>query len=132
MLSCRTQQFDFDSGLHATNSRNLTIYRLCGWLDNVPTHVNVERPELRHSVPWLTVGMMHDASAGAYACLTLKAYNGRIFLGFLNACLSALVSKGTASAEVSLAALATRTLLHWFHVQETATRFLTPEIPDCI
>ena len=45
---------------------------------------------MQHSVGIITPGMMHDAALGAFPCLTLKAYNGRIFLSFLHVCLRTL------------------------------------------
>ena len=72
--------------------------------------------------------MMHDAATGSFACLTLKAYNGRLFLGFLNVCLASHISStADTTPECRVAKLCTDTLLLWFGQQENASRFLTDE-----
>ena len=80
--------------------------------------------------------MLHNTAAGNFACLTLKAYNGRIFVAFLKTCLSALLEQqkanGAADAETEMALLAARTLVAWFHAQESSPRFLSKESLDCI
>ncbi|CAE7836483.1 unnamed protein product, partial [Symbiodinium sp. CCMP2592] len=84
---------------------------------------------LVHSVPFLTPNMLVDAStAGSYPVLTLKAFNGRLFLGFLSACLRAAVAKGpNPDLELRLAERCTHSLLLWFQIQENAPRrFIDP------
>ena len=83
-------------------------------------------------MPWITAGMVHDGKPGSYASLTLKAYNGRLFVAFLLVCISELGKQLLhRDAEVEMAILATRTLVRWFHAQETAPRFLTRETLGC-
>lgn len=77
---------------------------------------------MQHSVGIITTGMMHDGTAGAFPCLTLKAYNGRIFLSFLHVCLRALGSAPGATREVQLAAMATQSLVLWFQLQESSNK----------
>ena len=76
-------------------------------------------------MPWLTAGMLHDGKPGSYACLTLKAYSGRIFLRFLLVCIEILSRQLPDDVEIKMAYLATRQLDVWFHLQESAPRFLT-------
>ena len=91
-------------------------------------------PHVRHSVQTITTGMLHDRSsdAGDHACLTLKAWNGRIFLAYLDHCLNHQLESNQASGrhdpELVLATVATRSLLLWFCEQEGAhKRYLTEE-----
>ena len=77
--------------------------------------------------------MLHDGKPGSYALLTLKAHNGRIFLVFLKVCMQELGKKLLhQNPEVEMATLATKTLVRWFHLQETSPRFLNLQIPGCI
>lgn len=76
--------------------------------------------------------MLHEGKPGSFATLTLKAFNGRIFVAFLLVCIEALGKQLLhQDAEVEMAILATRTLVRWFHAQETAPRFLTLETLGC-
>jgi len=78
---------------------------------------------LVHSVPMLTPNMLVDPSAGSFPVLTLKAFNGRLFLGFLSVCLRAAVAnEPNPDLELRLADQCTRSLLHWFQLQESAPR----------
>ena len=87
----------------------------------------------RHSVPIITAGMLRDADAGDHVCLTLKAWNIRVLLAYLDVCLLKQLQLDEAAnrephAEVLLAACATRELVYWFLEQEAADRrYLLPE-----
>ena len=76
---------------------------------------------MQHSVGIITPGMMHDAALGAFPCLTLKAYNGRIFLSFLHVCLRTLCA-GPTTREVQLASAASQSLVQWFQIQESSNK----------
>ena len=76
--------------------------------------------------------MLHDRSseAGSHANLTLKAWNTRVFMAYLNECLASYISENRVSAgsdlELLLAASGTRSMVLWFWEQERANRrFLT-------
>ena len=99
-------------------SETLVVYSCC-------TH-----KFLRHSVGWITTGMMHDTATGSYACLTLKAYNGRLFVAFLDVCLASHISSTAApTPECKMAKSCTEALMLWFGQQENAPRFLTDQTP---
>ena len=83
-------------------------------------------------MPTITAGMLHDrgSDAGDHACLTLKAWNGRVFLAYLDCCLNQQLQSNQASGrhdpELILATVATRSLLLWFCEQEGShRRYLT-------
>ena len=80
-----------------------------------------------HSVPMLTPAMLYGDPSG-FPVLTLKAFNGRLFLSFLATCLrSACRAMQPVPLEMQLAEQCTRALLRWFQVQEAAPRhFLEP------
>ena len=95
--------------------------------------------KLRHSICTITVGMLRDRSsdAGDHPCLTLKAWNTRVFAIYLDVCLqqqlAADKAAGHSDVELLLAAVASRALVLWFLDQEKAhNRFLTPEQASCI
>ena len=75
--------------------------------------------------------MLHDGNPGSYASLTLKAFNGRIFVAFLKVCMEALSNQLPHDPEVKMATLATQAMVRWFHLQETSPRFLSPETLGC-
>ena len=82
-------------------------------------------------MPIITTGMLRDpgSETGNHACLTLKAWNTRVFAVYLNECLvDCLATHPGASdsdPELLLAAAATRSLVLWFLEQEKGQRFLT-------
>ncbi|CAE7702739.1 unnamed protein product [Symbiodinium necroappetens] len=80
---------------------------------------------LVHSMPMLTPGMLIDGSAGSFPVLTLKAYNGRLFLGFLSVCLRSALAQSPNDLELVLSDQCVRALLQWYQLQESAPkRFL--------
>lgn len=88
----------------------------------------------RHSQGYLTVGMLH---ADNFPCLTVKAWNGRLLLIFLDRCLEAkLASLRTSGAqpdvEILNASVATRALCKWFDLVERSGRFLEQSAADDI
>ena len=80
----------------------------------------------RHSIQIITVGMLHDrvSDAGEHPCLTLKGWNSRIFLAYMDHCLEEQLRRNAESGkhdpELVLAMNATRALLLWFCKQESA------------
>ena len=82
---------------------------------------------LRHSQGYLTAGMLH---AEGFPCLTIKAFNGRLMVVFLDLSLAAFIKKtrdsgGAPSAEVLNASIATRAICMWFDAVERGGRYLS-------
>ena len=77
-------------------------------------------------MPILTPGMLRDrtAESGSHACLTLKAWNTRVFLVFLDHVFQEHLANhdGANDVELLLAAASTKSLTLWFLEQETANR----------
>ena len=85
--------------------------------------------QLRHSQGYLTVGMLH---AEGFPCLTIKAWNGRLFLIFLDICLSSQIDTlkqagQQPGVELLHASLVTRCLCSWFDKVERCGRYLDPQ-----
>jgi hypothetical protein len=83
---------------------------------------------LRHSQGYLTAGMLHAGEG--YPCLTIKAWNGRLLVIFLDRCLRAYLQTKrdageTPCAEVISASVAARAICAWFDAVERAGRYLT-------
>ncbi len=88
--------------------------------------------QLRHSQGYLTAGMLH---AEGFPCLTIKAWNGRLFLIFLDVCLSAQIdvlkqASQQPSMELLHASVVTRSLCAWFDKVERCGRYLDPQDAD--
>ena len=82
---------------------------------------------LRHSQGYLTAGMLH---AEGNPCLTIKAWNGRLMIIFLDRCLrgylqSVRESGSTPCVEAVTASVAARAICAWFDAVERAGRYLT-------
>ena len=76
-------------------------------------------------MPFLIPGHLHDASVGNFPCLTLKAYNSRIWLAYMDACLEDLRARSAiadANLEIDLAWMAVHHMVRWFHIMETSPR----------
>lgn len=76
--------------------------------------------------------MLH---AEGFPCLTIKAYNGRLFVIFMDICLSAHIDKikqsgQHPSTEVLNASVAIRSLCSWFDKVERCGRYLDPHDAD--
>lgn len=82
---------------------------------------------LRHSQGYLTAGMLH---AESHPCLTIKAWNGRLMIIFLDICLRAYLKSARDAGsdpgvEVTNAALAARSMCAWFDAVERGGRYLS-------
>ena len=78
--------------------------------------------------------MLHDRTtdAGEHPCLTLKGWNSRVFLAYMDHCIEEQLRRNAMSEkhdpELVLAMSATRALLLWFCKQESAHElYLTEE-----
>ena len=77
--------------------------------------------------------MLHDSTsdAGDHPVLTLKAWNSRVWLAYMDHCLEKQLEKnrvsGTQDREMLVAMVATRNLLLWFCEQEAAHRLYLTE-----
>jgi hypothetical protein len=73
----------------------------------------------------MTSGFM--STADGYPTLCCKAFNGRLMVMFLDACVHTLADSidGPANPEILNACLASRTLCMWFDRLERSPRFLT-------
>ena len=77
--------------------------------------------------------MLHDfaSDAGDHPVLTLKAWNSRIWLAYMDHCMEKQLEKNQAAGvqdrEVLLAMAGTRSLLLWFCEQEAAHRLYLTE-----
>ncbi|CAE7369126.1 RE2 [Symbiodinium sp. CCMP2592] len=86
-----------------------------------------------HSIQTITPGMLHDSTtdAGDFPVLTLKAWNSRIWLAYMDHCIEKQLWKnhaaGVQDREMVLAGAATRNLVLWFCEQEAADRFYLTE-----
>ena len=71
--------------------------------------------------------MLHTADT--YPCLTVKAWNGRLLLVWLDVCLPAMMTRAGAEASVELrnAALAARALTAFYDRIERSPRYLSEE-----
>ena len=80
--------------------------------------------QIPHSQPHFTMGMIsHDP----YPSLNLKAFNGRVFLIFLELCLTTALSDHPNNEELQLAARCATCLAVWFDRTERCGRYLTEE-----
>ena len=76
--------------------------------------------------------MLHSES---FPCLTIKAWNGRLLLIFVDRCLETQIKneKGQSQrvdVELLNAAIATRALCRWFDLIERSPRFLKQHVAD--
>ena len=79
---------------------------------------------LAHSQGFILPGHLYHGKQGReYPALTLKAYNGRVFLPFLCLCLSTLYA-GNSDLEVGLAYVCCQRLSAWFDLLERCPRYL--------
>lgn len=86
----------------------------------------------RHSQGYLTVGMLHSDK---FPMLTVKAWNGRLILIFINRCLQTKISDEKnqghqCSVELLNAALAVQCLCRWFDLTERSGRYLEPTVAE--
>lgn len=85
--------------------------------------------QVRHSQGYVTVGMLH---ADTFPCLTLKAFNGRLIVIFLDLCLRTYIQNTRGggmdpSMETINASAACQAICFWFDCVERAGRYLTQE-----
>ena len=99
------------------------------WLYGLTTSNNpalgplaIVRKHLRHSVGFLIPAHLHDAAVGNFPCLTLKAYNSRVWLAYMDVCFEEIFAKSPDNVEIKLAFMAIRHLVRWHHLMETAPR----------
>ena len=74
-----------------------------------------------HSVPMMTRNFLYNDPSG-FPTLTLKAFNGRLFLSFLATCMRSLCNSMPQALEMVLAEQCTRALLKWFQLLEAGPR----------
>ncbi|CAE7207120.1 unnamed protein product, partial [Symbiodinium sp. CCMP2456] len=84
---------------------------------------------VQHSQNHLTAGMI---TRDPYPSLNLKAWNGRVFVVFLEICLNAAVAMYDDDRELELAAAAATCIAVWFDRSERASRYLTESEADTI
>lgn len=110
-------------------SESFDIYSLFFWgrflLKVLGLFVCLQCHKLRHSQSYMTSGFM--STADGYPTLCCKAFNGRLMVMFLDACVHTLADSidGPANPEILNACLASRTLCMWFDRLERSPRFLT-------
>ncbi|CAE7468247.1 unnamed protein product [Symbiodinium microadriaticum] len=86
-----------------------------------------------HSINTITPGMLHDSTsdAGDHPVLTLKAWNSRVWLAYMDHCMGQQhetnLAAGIQDREMLLAVAATRNLLLWFCEQEAANQLYLTE-----
>ena len=83
----------------------------------------------------MTPGMLH--SEGGFPCLTVKAWNGRLLLIFIDLCLSAKLkavkdSGEQCSVELLNACVAARSMAGWFDKVERGGRYLAAAEAEAI
>ena len=84
---------------------------------------------LRHSQGFFGVGLLHHDDG--FPSLTCKAFNGRLFLVFLTACLKTLSDNlGNPDLEIRLALAACNAMCVFFDRMERSKRYLTPQEGD--
>ena len=83
--------------------------------------------KISHSQCYLTPAMLyHNKQGREYPCLTLKAFNGRVFLPFLCLCLK-LLFRDSGDSEVGLAYTCMHRLSALMDLLERCGRYLLPE-----
>ena len=87
---------------------------------------------ITHSQGYITQGMLHHKKRGTeYPLLTLKAYNGRVFLPFICLCLR-LLWQQTTDLEVGLAYYCCERLSAWMDGLERCPRYLSEAQADML